>query len=125
MFLLWRCFFDSNSPPLVPSKWLFPFTPYSSSYQTPRSSSIVVAGTVSAVSTKFEAFSKVGGIIGSSVSAAFLILLGLMNVHILYKLVEQMRILIKMEEGEEQGFRIKGAGCLFGVLRRLFKVVDR
>lgn len=66
-----------------------------------------------------------GGIIGSSVSAAFLILLGLMNVYILYKLVEQMRILIKMEEGEEQEFRIKGAGCLFWVLRRLFRVVDR
>jgi high-affinity nickel-transport protein len=72
------------------------------------------------VSTKFGAFSKVGGIIGSSVSAAFLILLGLMNVYILYKLVEQMRILIKMEEGDEQRFRIKGAGCLFWVLKRLF-----
>jgi len=48
-----------------------------------------------------------------------------MNIYILYKLVGQMRILMKEEDGEEQGFRIKGAGCLFWVLRRLFRIVDR
>jgi high-affinity nickel-transport protein len=86
---------------------------------------IVVAATASAVSSKFGSFSTIGGIIGSSVSAGFLILLGLMNVYILYKLVQQMSILLATSPEEERGFQIKGAGCIFWVLKKLFKIVDR
>ncbi|KAJ5605551.1 hypothetical protein N7510_008332 [Penicillium lagena] len=53
--------------------------------------SIVVAATAAAVSSRFGSFSTIGGIIGSSVSAVFLILLGLMNGYILYKLIKQMQ----------------------------------
>ena len=87
--------------------------------------SIVVAATASAISSKFGSFSRIGGIIGTSVSAGFLILLGLMNVYILYKLIQQMRKLIDMAPGEEDKFEIKGAGCLFYLFKKLFRIIDR
>ncbi|KAL9131529.1 MAG: hypothetical protein Q9217_000543 [Psora testacea] len=87
--------------------------------------SVVVAGTSSAISSKFGSFSRVGGIIGISVSAAFLILLGLVNTYILYKLVDQMRKLIALGPGEEQIFEIKGAGFLFYFFNKAFKLIDR
>ncbi|MCJ1292745.1 hypothetical protein MMC34_004298 [Xylographa carneopallida] len=87
--------------------------------------SIVVAATASAISSKFGTFSTIGGIIGSSVSAAFLIILGLMNVYIMYKLIQQMKILIDSSVEEEQAFKIKGAGCLFWLFKKMFKIIDR
>lgn len=88
--------------------------------------SLVVAGTAAAVSSKFDDFSRVGGIIGTSVSASFLLLLGIMNIYILWKLVAQMRRLVRCEPGTEQDeFKIQGAGVLFGLLQKLFKIVDR
>ncbi|KAL8731432.1 MAG: hypothetical protein Q9166_003407 [cf. Caloplaca sp. 2 TL-2023] len=53
--------------------------------------SIVVAATAAAISSKFGTFSRVGGIIGTSVSAAVLILLGIANMYILWKLIQQLR----------------------------------
>ncbi|KAL8657293.1 MAG: hypothetical protein Q9226_002060 [Calogaya cf. arnoldii] len=53
--------------------------------------SIVVAATAAAVSEKFGTFSRVGGIIGTAVSAAVLILLAVANLYILWKLVRQLR----------------------------------
>src|SRR6266576_3347631 len=82
--------------------------------------SIAVAATASAVSSKFSSFSRVGAIIGTSVSAGFLILLGIMNLYILYKLVQQMRMLIATRPGEEEGFKIQGAGCLFHLFKKMF-----
>jgi nickel/cobalt transporter (NiCoT) family protein len=87
--------------------------------------SIVVAATSAAVSKRFEGFSRVGGIVGSSVSAAFLLLLGAMNVYILAKLLGQLRMLIKTPPGEELEFKIEGGGCLFHVLKHVFKLIDR
>jgi high-affinity nickel-transport protein len=88
--------------------------------------SLVVAGTAAAVSSKFDSFERIGGIIGTSVSAAFLLLLGIMNIYILYKLVVQMRKIIASEPGQEhEEFKIQGGGCLFPVLQKLFKLVDK
>lgn len=87
--------------------------------------SIIVAGTSSAINSKFDTFSKVGSIIGTSVSAAFLILLGTMNLYILYKLIKQMKKLIALMPGEEPAFELQGTGCLFILLRKLFRVIDR
>ncbi|KAF9737715.1 hypothetical protein PMIN02_004603 [Paraphaeosphaeria minitans] len=88
--------------------------------------SLVVAGTAAAVSSKFDSFSRVGGIIGTSVSATFLLLLGMMNVYILYKLIVQMKKLIASTPGNEhREFKIQGGGCLFPILQRLFKLIDR
>ncbi|KAF2846457.1 NicO-domain-containing protein [Plenodomus tracheiphilus IPT5] len=88
--------------------------------------SLVVAGTAAAVSDKFGNFEKVGGIIGTSVSAAFLLLLGIMNVYILYKLVVQMKRMIASDtESENDEFKIQGGGCLFPILQKLFRLIDR
>ena len=88
--------------------------------------SIVVAATAAAVSSKFHTYSTIGGIIGTSVSASFLILLGIMNMYILYKLIAQLRKVINLEEGQEQeGWKVQGGGCLFYVLKKLFKLIDR
>ena len=88
--------------------------------------SLVVAGTAAAVSSKFDSFERIGGIIGTSVSAAFLLLLGIMNIYILYKLIVQMRKILASEPGREhEEFKIQGGGCLFPILQKLFKLVDR
>ncbi|CAG7948162.1 unnamed protein product [Penicillium nalgiovense] len=88
--------------------------------------SIVVAATAAAVSERFDSFSTVGGIIGTSVSAAFLILLGLMNAYILYKLVKQMEKVFNLPEGhEDEAWKIEGGGILFSVLKKMFKLIDR
>ena len=88
--------------------------------------SIVVAATSSAISSRFDSFSRVGGIIGVSISAAFLILLGIMNLYILVRLSQQMKILLDQAPGQSQeGFDMKGGGCLYHVLRKMFRLIDR
>jgi nickel/cobalt transporter (NiCoT) family protein len=88
--------------------------------------SIVVAATAAAVSNRFEAFGSVGSIIGSSVSAAFLLLLGLMNAYILYKLIVQLRKVLNLDPSEgQQAWKVEGGGCLFHVLKKMFKLIDR
>lgn len=89
--------------------------------------SIVVAATAAGVSKRFNGFSKVGGIIGSSVSACFLIALGIMNAYILYKLIVQLKKVIRMkpEEEEANAWNVEGGGILFRVLKKMFKLIDR
>ena len=48
-----------------------------------------------------------------------------MNIYILHKLVQLMRKLIASAPGDEQSFEIKGAGCLFYLFKRIFKLIDR
>lgn len=90
--------------------------------------SIVVAATAAGISNKFGSFGKIGGIIGSSVSAAFLILLGLMNGYILYKLILQMCLILAMPVGHESSsaaLHVEGGGPLFRILKRMFKLINR
>ncbi|KMU78177.1 high-affinity nickel transport protein nic1 [Coccidioides immitis RMSCC 3703] len=87
--------------------------------------SIVVAATAAAVSSKFDAYGKVGGIIGSSVNSAFLILLGIMNAYILYKLIQQIKKALKTKQGAEEIWKIEGGGVLFRVLKAMFKLINR
>ncbi|KAF1997091.1 high affinity nickel transport protein nic1 [Amniculicola lignicola CBS 123094] len=88
--------------------------------------SLVVAGTAAAVSSKFDSFSRIGGIIGTSVSAAFLLLLGIMNLYILYKLIVQMKKMIRSAPGSEhEQFKIQGGGVLFNILQKMFKLIDQ
>ncbi|PYH85345.1 nickel transport protein [Aspergillus uvarum CBS 121591] len=88
--------------------------------------SIVVAATAAAISSRFDSFSTIGGIIGTSVSAAFLILLGLMNAYILYKLYRQMQKVLNLpEDRADEIWKIEGGGVLFNVLKRMFKLIDR
>ncbi|KAK2762589.1 hypothetical protein FQN54_000762 [Arachnomyces sp. PD_36] len=88
--------------------------------------SIVVAATAAAVSSKFDRYSRVGGIIGSSVSSAFLIILGIMNAYILYKLIVQIKKALRLREGEEdQAFKFEGRGFLFSALKKLFRLINK
>ncbi|CAK1364823.1 High-affinity nickel transport protein nic1 [Cercospora beticola] len=88
--------------------------------------SIVVAASSAAIQKRFDGFSTVGSIIGSSVSAAFLIILGTMNCWILYKLYQQLQRAIASPIGEESlDFSFEGGGCMTMLLRRTFKLVDR
>ncbi|CZT18598.1 related to high-affinity nickel transport protein [Ramularia collo-cygni] len=88
--------------------------------------SIIVAASSAAIEDRFGSFGKVGGIIGSSVSAAFLILLGVMNGWILYKLYQQLQKAIAAPIGQESlEFSFEGGGCMTMLLKRTFKLVDR
>ena len=86
----------------------------------------MVAATAAAVSSRFDSFSTVGGIIGTSVSAAFLILLGLMNAYILYKLYRQMQKVLNLPEGQEdEAWKVEGGGIMFRILRKMFTLINR
>lgn len=88
--------------------------------------SIVVAASSAAIQKRFDGFSTIGSIIGSSVSAAFLILLGAMNCWILYKLYQQLqRAIVSPIVHETLDFSFEGGGCMTMLLRRTFKLVDR
>ena len=88
--------------------------------------SIVVAASSAAISDRFGNFSDVGGIIGSSISAAFLILLGIMNAWILYKLYNSLQRAIASPIGHESlEFSFEGTGFMMSFLRKAFKIVDR
>jgi high-affinity nickel-transport protein len=89
--------------------------------------SIVVAATAAGVSRRFHSFGDIGGIIGSSVSATFLILLGVMNAYILYRLVGQIRKVIRLQPDQEaeEAWKIEGGGCLFRALKSMFRLIDR
>ncbi|KAI2778955.1 NicO-domain-containing protein [Daldinia loculata] len=98
---------------------------------------IVVAATSGALRDRFDNFQYVGGIIGTSVSAAFLILLCLGNGWVLYRLVCRLRAVLREADphrSEEDGadedqaatnLQLEGAGFLATVFRRLFRIVDR
>jgi high-affinity nickel-transport protein len=79
------------------------------------------------ISEHFGNFGLVGGIIGNSVSAAFLILLGAMNACILYKLVVRLNRILALPVGAESSpaaLNFEGGGPLFRVLKRMFKLID-
>ncbi|KAI1376754.1 NicO-domain-containing protein [Hypoxylon crocopeplum] len=102
---------------------------------------IVVAATSGALRDRFDNFQYVGGIIGTSVSAAFLILLCLGNGWVLYRLVRRLRVVLREPDPhhpEEGGgpdndyedhaavnLQLEGAGFLANVFRKLFRIVDR
>ncbi|KAF3906137.1 hypothetical protein ABW20_dc0100247 [Dactylellina cionopaga] len=90
--------------------------------------SIAVAATATAISSDFDRYSRVGSIIGTSVSAGFLILLAIMNIYILVTLVLQLRKIQRAgpgTQGEDQVFRIQGGGILFPLFKKMFKLIDR
>ena len=91
--------------------------------------SIVVAATAGALEKRFDGFSNVGGIIGTSVSAAFLIFLGIGNAWILCILVKQLsNVLAEPEQftpDPTAGLNLEGGGVLIRVFKRVFKLIDR
>jgi hypothetical protein len=95
--------------------------------------SLVTAATAAHLATKFDRFSQIGNIIGTSISATFLILLGIMNGWILYKLVRGLRAWVrgdmevdaaKGDNGEEL-WEKRGGGPMFWILKKLFRLIDQ
>lgn len=98
---------------------------------------IVVAATSGALRKRFDGFAKVGNIIGTSVSAAFLIVLCVVNGWVLYKLIKQLREALHedqrfVETDDSAAERMaagqlhaEGGGCMTRVLRKLFLAIDR
>jgi high-affinity nickel-transport protein len=95
--------------------------------------SLVTAATAAHLATKFDRFSQIGNIIGTSISATFLILLGVMNGWILYKLVRGLRAWVrgdmevdaaKESDGEEL-WEKRGGGPMFWILKKLFRLIDQ
>ncbi|TGZ77901.1 NicO-domain-containing protein [Ascodesmis nigricans] len=98
--------------------------------------SIAVAATSAALSSRFDDFGRVGGIIGTSVSAVFILLLAAVNAWVLYLLVVRMRARIRKERGEVGGQDahdevdgenegLGGGGVKVRVLGRALKLVNR
>ncbi|KAH8653197.1 high-affinity nickel-transport protein-domain-containing protein [Tricladium varicosporioides] len=97
---------------------------------------IVVAATSGALEKRFEGFRNVGGIIGTSVSAGVLIILGIGNAWILWRLVQRMRLVLKEEvEGDRNlapgddaaiaGLDLQGGGIMVRIFKKVFKFIDR
>jgi len=101
---------------------------------------IVVAATSGALRDRFDDFARVGNIVGTSVSAAFLLVLCVGNAWVLYKLVQRLRDELRRlrerraavahdENGPDDAaagmLRVEGVGFLARVFRWAFRIVDR
>ncbi|EKD17581.1 uncharacterized protein L3040_006701 [Drepanopeziza brunnea f. sp. 'multigermtubi'] len=103
---------------------------------------VAVAATSGALEGRFERFRSVGGVIGTGVSAAVLILLGVGNGWILVRLVQRLRAVLKEEvdgdraaAAEEEGAAaaaaavggpdLDGGGVLIRLFKRVLRFVDR
>ncbi|KAL2022517.1 hypothetical protein VTK56DRAFT_5124 [Thermocarpiscus australiensis] len=108
---------------------------------------VAVAATAGALREKFGEFRRVGGIVGTSVSAAVLLLLCAGNGWVLWRLVGRLRGVLGEQrrgrdgEGVESGhesegedadvdaaggrMQLEGPGVMGRVFRKVFKVVDR
>ncbi len=103
---------------------------------------IVVAATSGALRDRFDGFTRVGNIIGTAVSAAFLIILCIGNGWVLYRLITRLRqVLAQRRQEQENGqraateydaeavangqFNLEGGGFLARIFKTLFKAIDR
>ncbi|KAN0095462.1 NicO domain containing protein [Hyaloscypha variabilis] len=83
---------------------------------------------------RFEKLRNAGGVIGTAVSAAVLILLGLANAWILAKLIQRRKVLLReevggdredAEEGSIAGLNLEGGGIMVRIFKKLFKLIGR
>jgi high-affinity nickel-transport protein len=89
--------------------------------------SALVALTANALQTRFETFKEVGGVIGTSVSAFFLLLVAIMNLCILigtHRVFRQVRAGEPYREEDLDMLLAKG-GLLARLLRPLFRLIRR
>lgn len=95
---------------------------------------VVVAATSGALRERFDGFARVGNILGTAVSAVFLIVLCLGNGWVLYGLIKRLRKALRDEGRGERvesvegdvvgGFTLEGGGFLTRIGGSLFKAID-
>ncbi|MEZ2219534.1 HoxN/HupN/NixA family nickel/cobalt transporter [Rhizobium sp. RCC_161_2] len=89
--------------------------------------SIFIAATAAAMQGQFESFHDVGGVIGTSVSAVFLLLIGVANLFVLkgvWSAFSRARRGEKIAD-EDLDALLAGGGFLARIFRPMFKVVTR
>jgi high-affinity nickel-transport protein len=89
--------------------------------------SILVALAMTALESKFEGFKEVGGVIGTSVSAFFLLAIGAANLVILISIIRVFNGVRRGESLIEEDFNILLAqrGLLGRMLRSLFRLISK
>ncbi len=89
--------------------------------------SLLVAVTTSAMSDRFEGFKAIGGVIGTSVSALFLLLIALMNLMILRSIYKAWRNVRAGGVYVDDDFDLLLAdrGLLARIFRPLFRLISR
>lgn len=89
--------------------------------------SLAIAATAAAVQSRFEAVHTVGSIVGTSVSAAFLLVIGLANIVILRKIWSAVSRARRGERVLDQELNavLAGRGVLARIFRPLFGAVSR
>jgi len=87
--------------------------------------SVAIAATAMALNSRFSAFRTVGGVIGTSVSAAFLLLIATINLFILAALYRTFRRVRAGQAYEPEDLQplLAGSGLLARVLRPLFRMI--
>jgi len=89
--------------------------------------SIFIAATAAAMQGQFESFHDVGGVIGTTVSAVFLLLIGIANLFVLkgvWSAFNRARRGEKITDGDLDAL-LAGGGFLARIFRPMFKVVTR
>ena len=89
--------------------------------------SIAIAATAMAFKDRFDAFKSAGGVIGTAVSALFLLAIALMNIVILfnvYRTFQHVKAGGHYEE-EELNVLLAGRGLLARIFRPMFRVIRR
>ncbi|KAK9765066.1 hypothetical protein K7432_006909 [Basidiobolus ranarum] len=88
--------------------------------------SIAIAATATAVADKFPAFQDVGGVIGTCVSGAFLLLIGIMNAIVLVSIWKQLRILRRDKVFREIDIEqmLNSGGVISRFFRPVFNFID-
>jgi nickel/cobalt transporter (NiCoT) family protein len=89
--------------------------------------SLLVALSIGMLKTRFEGFKEIGGVIGTSVSAAFLLIIALVNTTILISVYRAFRAARRgCQPNEEQlNDLLKGRGLTSRMLRSLFVVITK
>ncbi|HEY0124781.1 MAG TPA: HoxN/HupN/NixA family nickel/cobalt transporter [Rhizobium sp.] len=89
--------------------------------------SIVIAATAAAMQGQFESFHDVGGVIGTTVSAAFLLLIGVANLFVLKGVWSAFNRAKRGEKiaDEDLDALLAGGGFLTRIFRPMFRVVTR
>lgn len=105
---------------------------------------VVVAATSGALRDRFDGLARLGNIIGTAVSATFLLLLCAGNGWVLYRLIQRLNERLEEERSRAvagpdddvaddeqadddaaQNLKLEGEGFLAHTFRRVFRVVDR